>query len=206
MTDSSKQSERFTNMNKRTLMPLVLAVACILTLAAASYAQPQNAPFSKVRLMKLLLLDTSPQEVIQAVSQKGVDFKPSPQDLTKTITGQDTPSAGIPAVLSAPANVITTLDYEFLLALYVACEDEDATGHHSGIFTTEAAAEWRFNATGDFQWQFNAAGQPGKEQWLPKQGVAGIAAPTQWTKDRGTLHPVIDGTIQNLVSIDFDLK
>src|SRR2546429_5219066 len=74
-----KNNPEVMKMSKRTLMAVVLAVACALTMANASYAQ-QNGPFNKVRLMKLLLLDTSPQEIIQAVNQKGVDFQPTAQD------------------------------------------------------------------------------------------------------------------------------
>lgn len=68
-------------MKRRLIIPIALAIACALTTASAGYAQPQNPALSKTRLMKLLLLgDSSPPELIQAVNQKGVDFKPTQQD------------------------------------------------------------------------------------------------------------------------------
>jgi hypothetical protein len=71
-------------MNMRRLMSLVMATAFALTMASGMRAQPTQNPgnqLSKVRLMKLLLLnDSSQQELVQAVNQKGVDFTPTPQD------------------------------------------------------------------------------------------------------------------------------
>lgn len=79
-------------MKLRNVLTILFVIVCTATVASSSSlaqetqtasargpAQPAAEPLTKKRLLKLLTLnDSSPQELIQIVGQKGVDFQPAP--------------------------------------------------------------------------------------------------------------------------------
>jgi hypothetical protein len=81
-------------MKLRNVLTIIFAIVCTATVASSAVAQrTQTAkatdgqsqstaePLSKKRLLKLLTLnDSTQQELIQIIGQKGVDFQPAPAD------------------------------------------------------------------------------------------------------------------------------
>ncbi len=81
-------------MKLRNVLTIIFVIVCTATVASSALAQgtqPAKAtdgqaqstiePLSKKRLLKLLTLnDSTQQELIQIIGQKGVDFQPTPAD------------------------------------------------------------------------------------------------------------------------------
>jgi len=76
------------------VLAIIIAIVCSASVASSAFAQntrtaganskpsqPAAEPLSKKRLLKLLTLnDSTPQELIQIVEHRGVDFQPTPTD------------------------------------------------------------------------------------------------------------------------------